>query len=209
MRFSSCESAKPDFCCISTFEILGESLLVRGKFLRRSPPGINRLSWAYSYSNTETPPDTPSYPGPAHQISYGSVQPTPTPPNSWIKASRQSRPYPPPKIHQYGTQPILAANIEAPQNLEYNVEDGLGGSDLDSRTPPWESDNAWIQIPARVPRWMWHMIITYPIQILVTVILLVGTTYYIWSQLSQGRLPLLLLMIGPFVVIFLNIYVRS
>jgi hypothetical protein len=69
-----------------------------------------------------------------------------------------------------------------------------------------------VLLAGEVPRWIRLMMITYSIQILVTVVtvvLLVGTTYYTWSQVSQGRFPILLLMIGAFIVIFLSIYERS
>ncbi|KAL1601425.1 hypothetical protein SLS60_006338 [Paraconiothyrium brasiliense] len=58
---------------------------------------------------------TPSYSGPPHQGGYvpppGSFQAPPPPPATTTNAST---PYPPLKIHQYGGQPILPANMAPP-----------------------------------------------------------------------------------------------
>jgi hypothetical protein len=61
------------------------------------------------------PQYTPSYNGPSHQGGYvpppGSFQAPPPPLNPSTNAST---PYPPLKIHQYGGQPILPANMAPP-----------------------------------------------------------------------------------------------
>ncbi|KAI0537252.1 hypothetical protein GGR58DRAFT_353767 [Xylaria digitata] len=68
----------------------------------------------------------------------------------------------------WGVPRVLPRNVQ--DNIEDNVEAPLLLRDLDSQTPLWQHDNAWIRLPARFIRWVWLKLfpsggrITFPVQ---------------------------------------------
>ncbi|KAI1750160.1 hypothetical protein F4782DRAFT_255615 [Xylaria castorea] len=54
---------------------------------------------------------------------------------------------------------------ESSQNVEDNVETPLLLRHLDSKTPLWQYDNAWIRLPVQYIRWIWfglgHIFLTW------------------------------------------------
>lgn len=108
------------------------------------------------------------------------------------------------------TKPLLRPI--ATQNIGDNVEEELAGNDLDSHTLPWQSDSLWIRWPARIIRWIWLITITHPLQTLLFLVILgiaAALIDYTWAKLSQGHLPVLLLMFGPLIVIFWSVYLKA
>lgn len=80
---------------------------------------------------------TPSYNGPPHQGGYvpppGSFQAPPPPPTTTTNAST---PYPPLKIHQYGGQPILPANMAPPPSHSQSPKMTFIGAPPPAYSPP-------------------------------------------------------------------------
>ncbi|KAJ4347852.1 uncharacterized protein N0V89_009222 [Didymosphaeria variabile] len=80
---------------------------------------------------------TPSYSGPSHQGGYvpppGSFQAPPPPPAT---ATNASTPYPPLKIHQYGGQPILPANMAPPPHSQPPSMAFIGQAPPSAYSPP-------------------------------------------------------------------------
>lgn len=100
--------------------------------------------------------------------------------------------------------------------VQQNVGDSEGsallGTNLASQTPAWQSDNPWIRIPARIPRWIRLTMTTHPLATLLVlgfVAISMGLGYYTWVQIKQNRVPLLLLPVFAFAMIFWSIHLKS
>ncbi|KAI1741017.1 hypothetical protein F4680DRAFT_77926 [Xylaria scruposa] len=92
---------------------------------------------------------------------------------------------------------------ESSQNVEDNVETSLQLRHLDSKTPLWQHDNAWIRLPVQYIRWAWfHRVpIAFISLLLVFGILLLMST-------GRGVFSPALLIIESYMVILGVIYFR-
>ena len=91
---------------------------------------------------------------------------------------------------------------------EDNVEDSVEAAhllrDIDSRTPPWQHDSAWIRLPAQFIRWI-------VCQVLIEVCFIltqVAAAVLLWVSIKNTRydLWLLLAVLEAFIVIAWAIY---
>ncbi|KAI0865376.1 hypothetical protein F4860DRAFT_461161 [Xylaria cubensis] len=48
---------------------------------------------------------------------------------------------------------------ESSQNVEDNVETSLQIRHLDSKTPLWQNDSAWVRLPLQYIRWIWFSLV--------------------------------------------------
>ncbi|KAF2795554.1 hypothetical protein K505DRAFT_11296 [Melanomma pulvis-pyrius CBS 109.77] len=97
--------------------------------------------------------------------------------------------------------------MNSPQNVEDNVETPLLLQDLDIQTPPWQSDNAWIRIPAQIIvsilRFLWAHFAHF---VFLSVLITVGI--FLSISVSRGDIPVGLLIALPFTAVVWAIYSR-
>ncbi|KAI1289030.1 hypothetical protein F5Y03DRAFT_378531 [Xylaria venustula] len=97
---------------------------------------------------------------------------------------------------------------EGAPNVEDNIEAPLLGHDLDSRTPLWQHDNAWIRLPAQFIRAMWLIIKEQSSLNILFLLVLAIVGILLSISISTGNFPLVLIMIESCTAIAWAIYSR-